>query len=331
MTPMIEAAEREELAKWCDGLATIQRNGMQRQVKDGEQFGERETDAQGALRFARIATLLRQSAAAPVVTGEPRGDADLALAIRQAVREQLPSRSDGRYWEIADAITQNVWRALQAALSVQAPIDMVLFCPKCGEQHIDAAKGEWNGEAWTNPPHRSHLCHACGHIWRPADVPTNGVAATKTKGKADSPLSVQGVGVTKPFAWVVLYENEYVRDQIFENREDAETLYTYLRERADHPEKFSLVELYRSPVAALTHSGRGVAVDDQHWVRHKKRGTVYQVMYDTAILQATGNKLNDARAVIYRDEEGQVWVRPYDEFHDGRFERAAAPEPDRRE
>lgn len=35
--------------------------------------------------------------------------------------------------------------------------------------------------------HRSHLCHGCGHIWRPADVPTNGVAAVKTKGKADSP------------------------------------------------------------------------------------------------------------------------------------------------
>ncbi len=38
----------------------------------------------------------------------------------------------------------------------------------------------------TGLPHRSHLCHGCGHIWRPADVPTNGVVATKTKGKADS-------------------------------------------------------------------------------------------------------------------------------------------------
>ena len=41
------------------------------------------------------------------------------------------------------------------------------------------------------PAHRSHLCRpedgGCGHIWRPADVPTNGVAAVKTKGKADSP------------------------------------------------------------------------------------------------------------------------------------------------
>jgi len=64
-----------------------------------------------------------------------------------------------------------------------APIDMVLFCPKCGVQHIDAP--DERTPDWTNPPHKSHLCHGCGFIWRPADVPTNGVAATKTKGSRD--------------------------------------------------------------------------------------------------------------------------------------------------
>src|SRR5690606_32607345 len=38
---------------------------------------------------------------------------------------------------------------------------------------------------WTNPPHRSHLCAGCGFTWRPADVPTNGVAAIKTRGRDD--------------------------------------------------------------------------------------------------------------------------------------------------
>lgn len=61
------------------------------------------------------------------------------------------------------------------------PLDMVLHCPHCGLQHVDAARGEW-----TNPPHRSHLCAICGTIWRPADVPTNGVAAIGTRGKADT-------------------------------------------------------------------------------------------------------------------------------------------------
>ena len=79
-----------------------------------------------------------------------------------------------------------------------APIDMVLFCPACGTQHIDAPDTpdpyptpEKDAAHWTNPPHRSHLCHNpdCNHIWRPADVPTNGVQAVKTVGKADSPIA----------------------------------------------------------------------------------------------------------------------------------------------
>ncbi|MNK49902.1 hypothetical protein D3C87_687680 [compost metagenome] len=77
------------------------------------------------------------------------------------------------------------------------PIDMVLFCPDCGHQHIDGVEvgkqvkhyDELPGgmAEWTNPPHRSHLCHNCGYIWRPADVPTNGVAAITTKGSNDKP------------------------------------------------------------------------------------------------------------------------------------------------
>ncbi len=79
------------------------------------------------------------------------------------------------------------------------PIDMVLLCPSCGMQHIDApddreppmlyAIGGCESRskpAWTNPPHKTHLCHGCGHKWRPADVLTNGVEAVKTKGKDDS-------------------------------------------------------------------------------------------------------------------------------------------------
>lgn len=79
------------------------------------------------------------------------------------------------------------------------PIPMILHCPSCHVQHIDEPKarhivGKGNGwdipdvwvEAWTNPPHRSHLCHACGHIWRPADVATTGVSTINTRGSSDS-------------------------------------------------------------------------------------------------------------------------------------------------
>lgn len=64
-----------------------------------------------------------------------------------------------------------------------APIDMLLFCPLCGLQHIDAPDED---QEWHNPPHRSHKCGRCGTTWRPADVATNGVAEIKTSGKADN-------------------------------------------------------------------------------------------------------------------------------------------------
>lgn len=64
-----------------------------------------------------------------------------------------------------------------------APIPMVLHCPACGLQHVDAAEPE---RGWTNPPHRSHLCHGCGSVWRPADVPTTGVQAVTTRGSVDN-------------------------------------------------------------------------------------------------------------------------------------------------
>ena len=92
---------------------------------------------------------------------------------------------------------QRGFKAGRAALAGDVePIDMVLHCPKCGMQHIDAVDpvvmpdGMFEGDdGWDNPPHRSHLCHFCRHIWRPADVPTNGVEAVKTTGKDDSPIA----------------------------------------------------------------------------------------------------------------------------------------------
>lgn len=85
--------------------------------------------------------------------------------------------------------------ALQAAeLAASKPIPMILHCPACGLQHIDGPEeADCDGEVvhsqgWSDPPHRSHLCHNpdCKTIWRPADVPTRGVAAIETQGKADT-------------------------------------------------------------------------------------------------------------------------------------------------
>jgi len=64
----------------------------------------------------------------------------------------------------------------------ETPIPMILYCPNCGRQHIDAPD---EAKGWSNPDHKSHAC-PCGCTWRPADVCTTGVAAIKTCGKNDN-------------------------------------------------------------------------------------------------------------------------------------------------
>lgn len=57
--------------------------------------------------------------------------------------------------------------------------------------------------------------------------------------------------------------------------------------------------------------------------RHKKRGTVYEVV-GIATLQVDGPQ-DMAECVIYKDIiSGRVWVRPISDFLDGRFEEAGA-------
>lgn len=75
-------------------------------------------------------------------------------------------------------------------------VDIVTHCPKCGNQHIDQVEFERSGPVvdgvqgcvvtWDNRPHKSHLCAFCGWVWRPADVYTQGVQETNTKGANDS-------------------------------------------------------------------------------------------------------------------------------------------------
>lgn len=81
-------------------------------------------------------------------------------------------------------------------------VDMILFCPECGHQHIDEEEGGFvhdeHGNAvgdpiisWANPAHRSHLCCRCKCIWRPSDVHTNGVREITSKGVNDSQPAVR--------------------------------------------------------------------------------------------------------------------------------------------
>lgn len=68
-------------------------------------------------------------------------------------------------------------------MSESKPVDMLLFCPECHYQHVD---GPDLSAEWCDPAHKSHSCFRCGCVWRPADVPTNGVPVIVTRGKCDT-------------------------------------------------------------------------------------------------------------------------------------------------
>lgn len=68
-------------------------------------------------------------------------------------------------------------------LPIVKPIDMMIFCPDCNFQHIDAPDPTMD---WDNPPHTSHLCLNCKVVFRLADIPTNGVACIKSVGSRDT-------------------------------------------------------------------------------------------------------------------------------------------------
>lgn len=56
--------------------------------------------------------------------------------------------------------------------AIAAPMEMLLFCPRCGMQHVDAPN---EAQGWTNPPHATHTCQGCGLLWRPCNENTTGV------------------------------------------------------------------------------------------------------------------------------------------------------------
>lgn len=111
-------------------------------------------------------------------------------------------------------VTDGMFQMYMRGRNHVTPIDMVLFCPRCGLQHLDKAIDAnyihasgatiigsdefghiWSDGVrrtpWANPPHRSHLCEGCDYVWRPADVPTNGVQFVTTKGAKDTKVPMK--------------------------------------------------------------------------------------------------------------------------------------------
>lgn len=108
----------------------------------------------------------------------------------------LDELDEGELGDVSVALAHHIVDLHNKTLEDPAPIPMVIHCPECGLQHIDASDPE---KGWFNPPHKSHLCARCLCVWRVADVPTTGVAHTETVGDADTwapPMRCRECGCT---------------------------------------------------------------------------------------------------------------------------------------
>ncbi len=84
-----------------------------------------------------------------------------------------PANSEGLWYEWGEVVDELLAggdaSTLETAPVSPSPTPMVLTCPTCHERHVD--EGEW-----ATRPHKTHLCSRCGTLFRPANVPTVGVA-----------------------------------------------------------------------------------------------------------------------------------------------------------
>ena len=96
-----------------------------------------------------------------------------------ALQSYESNRDDGvrSYSEIEITSMVEAVRAVMASAK-HGSIDMLLWCPKCKTQHVDAPQPE---QGWTNPPHATHTCQGCGLNWRPSNALTNGVQSLPAK------------------------------------------------------------------------------------------------------------------------------------------------------
>jgi hypothetical protein len=58
-------------------------------------------------------------------------------------------------------------------------LEILLFCPRCKEQHIDVG-------TFATKPHKDHACQHCGLVWRPCKQPSVGVQFFTGYRNADS-------------------------------------------------------------------------------------------------------------------------------------------------
>ncbi len=102
----------------------------------------------------------------------------IAGAADRTHAEQLAKQAD---------LAQQQLQAEAVKLDRAKPLPLLLWCPECGNRHIDVEMA--------TKPHATHSCQHCGLTWRPAIVPTLGVRFLPGYKDATPPPTVDGVAM----------------------------------------------------------------------------------------------------------------------------------------
>lgn len=102
------------------------------------------------------------------MTEANRTDRRLYEALNKIAYESFGDAEAGAQ-EVLNLITEEARAALRGVAEPDpVPIPMLLWCPSCGERHIDVGE-------FATKVHHTHACQHCGMVWRPAVVATVGV------------------------------------------------------------------------------------------------------------------------------------------------------------
>lgn len=95
---------------------------------------------------------------------------NVGRALMETIAQNLPGYSYNECPSevVVDLINERDDARRELAAKTDAPTPMLLWCPECGERHIDVGD-------FATKVHHTHACQSCGMVWRPAVGPTVGV------------------------------------------------------------------------------------------------------------------------------------------------------------
>ena len=162
------------------------------------------------------------------------------------------------------------------------------------------------GRALMNAIEKDFASHPFMKAWHPADCPTEIVGdLLNALDEAHPPAAVAGEQSLR----------EIARDLLNAMHDGQERVGYRL-------------DLWNALADALSQPAADAVGTGDRW-RHKKRGTVYEKIGLAELQAASWNVHEGDGLVVYRGEDGKLWARHADEFHDGRFEQVALTTPPR--